>query len=196
MNPNKVTPEKIYLTAKNWLGLDASPKDSAPDELGCAETVSDLLFDAGCIIPIMLSTTELVHFLNTAKAWKRVYEPQPGDVIISPTGEGGENGITHGHTGIVMDLPNVASNDSRTGNFMKNYTLKSWSDRWEKKGGYPIYFFRIQADSPPKPELPPEVAKTVSDALGVAKEASTHPELKASVLGLLSALGAYLKRFI
>lgn len=183
-----VTPKKIYETAKSWLGRDASPEDSAPDELGCAETVSNILFDAGCVIPIMLSTSQLRHYLETRGEWKRVQVPGPGDIIISPTGEGGSNGMKHGHTGIVMVSGMIASNDSHTGLFLENYSLSSWRARYEDIGDYPIYFYRIQGTSP---EVSPEVAKTVSDGLSVAREALSHPELKSPALKLLGALATF-----
>lgn len=183
-----VTSDKIYQTAFDLLGTDASPKGLASDELGCAETVSDILFDAGCKIPVLVSTTELKHFLLVSKDWLRVSESAPGDVIISPTGEGGKNGISHGHTGIVMKDGKIASNDSATGLFKENYTLKSWEARYKVKGGYPIYFFRL-AD-----QVSPETARVVEEGLKVASEALKHPELVPASRNLLSALWEFIKK--
>lgn len=192
----QVTPEKIYKVALSLLGTDASPADAAPDELGCAETVSDILFEAGCIIPITVSTAQLDHFLKTSKDWQPVADPGPGDVLVSPTGQGGEGGISHGHTGIVMLSGKIASNDSATGNFLENYTLTSWKNRYANRGGYPMNFYRVAVvPTRVEPQVPEAVAKTVSDGLLLATEAAKHPELKMASLGLLGALAAFLKKF-
>lgn len=133
---------RLHESAKSLLGVDASPSDLAPDELGCAETVSNVINKAGFKMPIILSTRELFNYFSREDSWAEVINPLAGDVILSPTGFGGKNGITNGHTGIVGLNGVVMSNDSPTGKFLENYTLKSWEARYKIKGGYPIYFFR------------------------------------------------------
>lgn len=137
--------QTIYHTAASLLGRDASPEDLASDEFGCAETVCDVLAKAGFGTPrIYLSTTELYAFLKENSAWAPVGTPLAGDVIISPTDYkgSGRNGVTHGHTGIVMDSGTIASNNSFTGTFDINYTFDSWNRRWKVKGGYPVLLYR------------------------------------------------------
>jgi len=46
-------------------------------------------------------------------------------LIISPSGTGNAKKISNGHVGIVLDNEEIASNDSRTGIFRKNYTIQS-----------------------------------------------------------------------
>lgn len=141
---NSSTPqgETIFKTALASLGTDASPSDVAPDELGCAETVSDILIKAGFLMPVIVSTAKLYEYFLKQTSWLRIDTPIMGDVIISPTGMGGNNGITNGHVGIVGKGSVVMSNSSATGTFEPNYTLASWTSRYKNKGGYPIYFFR------------------------------------------------------
>lgn len=138
--------QRIWATAKNLLGYDVSPRDLAPDEYGCAETVSNIIIDSGYIFPEILSTAELYKYLKNSPNWAPVGTPLAGDIIISPTGMGGKNGVLNGHTGIIMsnnkDGVVIASNNSWTGNFDENYTLASWKRRYQDKGGYPIYYFR------------------------------------------------------
>lgn len=138
--------QRLYSEAVNSLGKDASPNDLAPDELGCAETVSDIIISAGFAMPVILSTAELFSYFKNSSCWAEVGTPLPGDVVISPTGEGGRGGITHGHTGfIIMNGPQgvqIASNSSATGTFEQNYTLASWRARWALLGGYKVHLFR------------------------------------------------------
>lgn len=131
---------KIYQIALSCLGTDASPNDLAPDELGCAETVSTIINKASFKMPIILSTREFYNYLNTN--WLQVSVPLPGDIILSPTGFGGKNGVANGHTGIVGTGEAIMSNNSSTGKFERNYTLASWKARYADKGGYPVWFFR------------------------------------------------------
>lgn len=146
---------KVYQTALNSLGQDISPLDLATDELGCAETITNLLRNAGVKAPIILGTYSLFEWLQK-NCW-RVSLPLPGNIVISPTGLGGRNGITHGHTGIVLDEGKVASSDSKTGKFIINYTIKDWIKKYVDKGGYPMYFFAVEK---PQPVVPKPVSLT------------------------------------
>lgn len=141
---NLSTPQgkKIFETAKTLLGTDASPNDLAPDEYGCAETVSDVLIASGFPMPVIISTAELYKFFVGSGSWLEVPGCLPGDVIISPTGMGGQNGVLNGHTGIVGENSVIMSNNSYTGRFETNYTVASWTSRYKIKGGYPVFYFR------------------------------------------------------
>lgn len=144
VSQNLSTPQGqvIFETAKRYLGLDASPNDLAPDELGCAETVSTLINLAGYEMPFLVSTAELYTYFIHDNKWVKVTSPLAGDIVISPTGMGGQNGISHGHTGIVGSASVIMSNSSATGTFEPNYTISSWTTRYKIKGGFPIYYFR------------------------------------------------------
>lgn len=135
---------KLYYTALGFLGVDASPNDAAPDELGCADTVSSIILNAfGPIIKYSISTAELCNILNASPHFKKVSNFKFGDIIISPTAIGKQPGsLTNGHVGIVGEEEEVLSNDSATGMFKNNFTITSWVARYRTKGKYPIYFFR------------------------------------------------------
>ena len=132
----------FYNAALNALGTDASPNDIVPDELGCAETVNEIHKKAfGVPIGGDVSTYRMYAALQASPYFKRVKEPLEGDVIISPTGYGNIRIMT-GHVGIVGELTKIMNNDSITGKFIQKYTLKTWKERWQDKGGYPIHFYR------------------------------------------------------
>ncbi len=135
---------KLYATGLKFLGVDASPSDLAPDELGCADTISAIIANAfGPILKYSVSTAELFNILNTSPHFKRVTTFKFGDIIISPTGKGKfPNVISNGHVGIVGEDEEILSNSSATGLFTNNYTLTSWVARYRTKGGYPIFGFR------------------------------------------------------
>lgn len=133
--------EKIWKTALFCLGTDASPHDIAPDEYGCAETVTTILQKADVEIPIFVSTYQLYQYLQTSRDFIRVDHPLPGDIIISPTGYG-NGALPNGHTGIVDENGKIMSNSSADGIFTKNYSLEGWNDRYAVRGGYPVVFFR------------------------------------------------------
>lgn len=130
----------VYDAAISCLGTDASPNDIAPDEYGCAETVSDVLIKSGVDMPVFVSTYQLYQFLSSSPTFIAMDQYLPGDVIISPTGMG--NGtLPNGHTGIVGNMDVIMSNDSSTGLFNQNYSIESWKNRYQKMGGYPVFFF-------------------------------------------------------
>lgn len=190
-----VTAEKIYETALGFIGKDASPSDLAPDEFGCAETVSDILRAAGCDLPVTLSTLDLYNLLNKSARWLKTPSSgaQAGDVIISPTSMGGGNGITHGHTGIYFDNFHIASNDSATGKFSQNYTTERWRQRYSVAGRYPVFVFhRIDPVAPPGPTVEQKIA-VASEAVKVATEAAKSPSLRQAALTLLKTILAFLQ---
>lgn len=134
---------KLYATALSFLGSDASPLDEAPDDLGCADSVSLIIKSAfPDAIKGSVSTAVLFNQLNNSSAFKRVKDFKSGDIVISPTGFGKTGKIKNGHTGIVGEGEEIMSNSSSTGLWTANYTVKSWVDRFRTLGGYPIYVFR------------------------------------------------------
>jgi hypothetical protein len=133
---------KLYLSALLLLGVDASPKDTASDEFGCAESVSSII---NAVFPGAIqgsiSTAELYNQLLNSTAFIKVKDFLPGDIIISPTGAGSGK-IPNGHVGILGENQEILSNSSATGLWTNNYTLGSWVDRFRNQGGYPIFIFR------------------------------------------------------
>lgn len=133
--------QDIYDTAYASLGRDASPEDSAPDEYGCANSVSEVIQKAlpDLHFPLFLSTRTLYQYLLNSPSFKLVQAPTPGCIILSVTGTG--NGVVKtGHTGIVGKTW-IMSNDSRTGTWEANYTPEGWRRYFEIKGGMATHFF-------------------------------------------------------
>lgn len=121
------------------LGTDVSPEDLAKDEVGCAESVTNLLKILYPETPIITGTYTLYDYLKKSDKWIRVTVPTPECVIICPTQEGKP---FPGHVGIFMEDMTIASNDSATGRFLKNYTLDVWRERWVDRGDYQIFMFK------------------------------------------------------
>lgn len=132
--------KSLLAAAKVALGTDASPDDNVPDELGCAETVSTLI---GQVVdfPVLTGTWTLWDRLRSDERFKEVTSPEPGDIVISPTGTG--NGTIAGHVGIVAEYGRIMSNDSADGTFDQNYDLETWRQRYAVKGGFPVYYYRL-----------------------------------------------------
>jgi hypothetical protein len=139
-------PDDLLDVVDVWLGKDASPSDLAPDELGCAETVTTLMRRVWPNTPILINTWALyTYFKHPENGWIKVTEPEAGDIVISPTGLGYAG--RHGHCGIVLNGGVIASNDSgiyvpaNKGKFVKNYDLQSWKARYGG-WGFPTMFWR------------------------------------------------------
>lgn len=124
------------------LGIDVSPLDIASDEYGCVESLEQVYFRTfGEYLGGGISTIRLKWALLNNKKFVKVTSPIAGDIILSVTGEGGRNGIGHGHCGI-MGQGKIMSNNSKTGKWEYNYDIFQWKWRWETIGGYPTYYFR------------------------------------------------------
>jgi hypothetical protein len=130
--------EHLLELARTKVGEDVSPNDIAPDELGCAESVSTLL---GTLIkfPVIVSTKVLYETLKNDTRFERTLKLEAGNIIISPTGYG----TGHGHTGIIGEHEIIYSNDSDTGTWQPNYTITSWVNNYRKKKGFPIFVFKL-----------------------------------------------------
>jgi hypothetical protein len=144
---------KLYEAAYDALDSDPSPNDNAPDELACAESFNAVYakaFGGPFYTGNQLSTYYLRKALRESPLFRRTNLPAPGDVIICATGFGTKKNadgsliIRNGHVGIIMFNGDIASNDSRAqyrGQWRVNYTLDSWRDRWERRGGYPVEIY-------------------------------------------------------
>lgn len=126
--------------AQDSLGIDITPDDMIPDTVACAITMSTLLRKVDPTFPLVAGSWTLWDILEHRADYARVVVPTPGTIIISPTGTG--NGTIPGHVGIFMEDMTIASNDSNTGKFMKNYTLNTWMERYGKKGGFKSYLYK------------------------------------------------------
>lgn len=133
--------EQLFDAAQEAIGTDASPSDIAPDELGCAESVSKLIKSVLRYFAVVTGTWSLWDVLRRHEQFQEVDSPLPGDIIISPTGTG--NGSMRGHTGIVGNDLTVLSNDSSTGTFEENYTIAAWIKLYGGAGGFPVHYYRI-----------------------------------------------------
>lgn len=127
------------------IGTDASPHDLAPDELGCAETITTVRREYDGTTPIMIGTwSAYVYLEHPANGWERIKEPEPECLILSPTGLGKKG--KHGHIGVCILVNGqlvVISNDSRTGKFIQNFTPMSWLQYFGSKDmGFPTFYYR------------------------------------------------------
>lgn len=138
---NPMIPKNLYDVALKFLGKDASPNDVAPDELGCAETVSMLIREL-IAFPVITGTWTLWDTLRKDSRFEAIGAPEVGAIVISPTGSG--NGSIPGHTGICGHNGEIMSNDSYKGTFEKNFTEESWKTRYMQKGGFPVYYYRLK----------------------------------------------------
>lgn len=124
------------------LGTDASPSDEAPDELGCANSVTELLRKVYPETPKINGTWTLYQYLlNPKNKWKQVNEYEAECVVISPTGLG----TGTGHTGIVMEDNTIASSNSfglNKGRFTKNYTPQVWEKKYTGGQKIPTFIFK------------------------------------------------------
>lgn len=143
--PPNLTPalEPLYTASYACIGKEMSPKDLAPDEYACVESLEGVYhLCKGTFIggsKQLLSTLELITMLRVHPDFKEVGTPTPGCVIVSATGTG--NGKIRGHCGVVGKT-NIMNNNSRTGLWEANYTVEQWKDRFERYGGMKTRFFR------------------------------------------------------
>ncbi len=137
--------EILYSTAKAYLDIDASPKDKAPDDLACMESVDDILWNAfgfyvnGTRDVSTLSTGMGYKWLQDKDRFKKVKDYTHGLIIISPTGKGKWD---HGHVGITGKYQ-IMSNNSQTGLFDTKFTYESWKQYYGVKGNFPVELYQV-----------------------------------------------------
>lgn len=137
MKPTLLDTVKKYIASNT----DPTPEDRIPDEVACTEVVTTILKEVYPETPRWTGTYSLYDWLLKSKDWKRVGQPEPGDVVVSPTGLG--EGI--GHTGFVLEDATIASNNSygpNKGKITVNYTVTSWITRYGARQKMPVVFFR------------------------------------------------------
>ena len=141
----KTNADKLLASAYTCLG--SNQHDSIDKEVGCAESVSNVIKNVILSFSGSPSTGELYNLLSNSNLFIKVTNFQAGDIIISPTGINknfNNPDMLNGHTGIVGINNNILSNNSATGLFDIHYTIDSWVARYRTLGGYKIYFFRLK----------------------------------------------------
>ena len=138
----KLRRQLIHSIAKDYIGKEASPLDRVDDVVACVESVTEILKKAGAFPTIETGTYTMYMKLARSRHWVLVDNPEPGDIIISPTGMSNKRTKMRGHIGITGVNNIIMSNDSYTGLWSATYSIKMWRDRYEKEGGYPVHFFR------------------------------------------------------
>lgn len=135
-----VMPKDILYYANQYITnkYDPTPDDEYPDEVSCAWSLSFLEKQVDPTFKRIPGTWTLWDYYEKHPRFKRTTEPKPGTRIISPTVAGKP---FPGHCGVFMEDMTIASNDSDSGLFLKNFTYDTWKARYVQKGGYPIYLY-------------------------------------------------------
>lgn len=127
-----------YANAAINSGYDPTPNDEYLDEVSCAWSISKLENDVDPNFKRIPGTWTLNEYYASNPKFTRVTVPIPGTRIICATIPGKP---IQGHCGVFMEDMTIASNDSRTGLFIKNYDLKTWIKRYVDKGGYQVFMY-------------------------------------------------------
>lgn len=133
--------KQIHTYARILIGTDLSY--IVRNEIACAESVSRILIELGLLDRVITGTYSFFEHLSTSGRFMKVQIPQPGDIIVSPTGLG-TGKLPNGHIGIVEMGNRIISNESASGKLKSNYTLTTWSSFFKGYGGYPVYFYRVK----------------------------------------------------
>lgn len=140
----------LYLVAKQSLDKDMGDSGYG-DDVDCVAALNGIVEKAwGRSLPDRISTYRLEKLLSRSPRWKRIGVPEKGCVILSPSGfRRGPSPVQSGHVGVVGDTISdnpfnveIMSNDSATGLWKQNYTLKTWYERWFFRGRYPVIFYK------------------------------------------------------
>lgn len=140
--------EKLYRVSKACIGRDMSPKDLAPDQLACVDSLNGVFTEAfgQPIKPGIVSTIELYHLMLNDPRFQKIGEPDvlPGDVSIAVSVQTGTS-VKHGHVGI-WGKTEVMSNDSYSlpaGLWHAHYTLEAWKNFFWGTLHFPLHYFRV-----------------------------------------------------
>ena len=135
--------KQVHVYARIVIGSDMS--SIAPNELGCAESVTRLLQQVNAnLCPVYTGTWHLLdHLIHAKTQFKEVTEQEAkdGSIVIAATGTG--FGLFPGHVGII-DSKRVLSNNSRTGKWDGYWSLLAFKDRYQRQGGMRIRYFAIK----------------------------------------------------
>lgn len=137
--------QMLYIQAQLVKGSDLST--IVKNDLACAESVTRVLRGIGVDIPIVTGTWTLFDTLKQHPDFQQIFIPQPGAIILSPTGMG-NGALSNGHVGIVGKKVHndwqIWSNTSATGKWSQNYTLTKWEERYRIGGGFPIILYKLK----------------------------------------------------
>jgi hypothetical protein len=135
--------QKLYSAAKACIGRHMIITPGVPNLLGCASALSGVLKRAGYTsLPAqgIPGTQALNEFLADSEAFGVADGPEPGLIIMSPSGAPGAT-LEHGHVGVV-GIHGICSNDSDTGEWLEKWTLQKWTDYYHTYGKLPIIYYR------------------------------------------------------
>lgn len=134
--------EHLVAAAKDCIGQNLSEGTGVPYYVACAISVNKVHSRAfGFPIGGGASTQELYKALLKSPYFKEVQAPEPGCIVISPTGYGTNAAYPHGHVAIQCQY-GLCSNDSSTGLWSENYKdIDAWIQQFGQVEGYPTYFF-------------------------------------------------------
>lgn len=140
----------IYNNLLKYFETKCTLNADIPVDVGCAEAASFILQKSGVAgLPDtgIAGTATLYEWLKSNPRFTRIYAPEPGAIIISPTGYG--NGSVSGHVGFLGYKGHVypgdygiVSNDSQTGLLLELWDLTSWLKYYGSIGGLPVAYFR------------------------------------------------------
>ena len=142
---------RLYSVAFDALGMDASPRDIAPDVLGCMETVSNIIQRAfpELDFPTILSTREGWEYFERSPSFTPVPSEDEdfGLILVYPTGTG-NGSLSNGHVFITGKYSGpdgsrwLMSNNSFTGTWEVTGTLKAARNYYHRRGGFPEFWYR------------------------------------------------------
>lgn len=129
----KTKRELLYDFSISCLGKDMSPKEN---ERGCAESAYFVMKGAGVALSkdVIYSTAVFEDWL--VKNFMEVYDPLPGDVIVSAT-----QGAVTGHMGI-YGKNTVMSNNSSTFKYDDHWKIVDWKPYYTGKLSLKTRYFR------------------------------------------------------
>lgn len=127
--------EKLREVTIKSVGKDLSLV--APNELGCADSLSRLINMVLPDFPFFLSTKAIKSHLDSDRRFVGG-ESEPWVVIVSPT-----RGKEVGHCGILGEGGVIYSNNSKTGLFSAHWTLEEWIKYYKIQKGLGVYFYKL-----------------------------------------------------
>lgn len=104
-------------------------------KFACAWVLSKVLDRAGYDVASN-QTSDLDDRMHTIA--ERVDDPQPGDIIISPS-----RGGCHGHCGVIAEHGLIYSNCSADHRFELGLTVKGWHKYFGNALGLPVHYWRL-----------------------------------------------------
>lgn len=148
----KLAPYPMWKQVLTYARLNVGVRihdNTVPQELACANTITGILetvdstfFGGGNTVDRINGTYSMSDELTRNPRFARRYgKPQPGDILLNPTGKGYPGRI--GHVGIVDYYGYVLSNDSPTGKLKRGYTVDEWYLYFEKYCGIPTEIYQI-----------------------------------------------------